>query len=94
MKKTLVKILIQAGFVALLYGILLRLLAGTNIVAGCLCPGPHLPPHYPVLIFLFILSRLYLVLLPGFILSRIGIEWLKRRKQNHLHPDSFVRSIE
>lgn len=79
MKKALLKILFQSGVVLLLYAILLRTLVGTNIVAGCLCPGPHLPPHYPVLIFLFILCRLYVVLLPGFVLSRLGMAWLRQR---------------
>lgn len=80
MKKRVIRILIQSGLILLLYTILLRILAGTNIIAGCFSPGPHLPPYYPVLIFLFILCRLYVILLPGFILSRIGLAWLKYRK--------------
>lgn len=84
MKKTLFKILILSGMVLLLYFILLRILAGTNIVAGCFCPGPHLPHHYPVLIFLFLFCRLYVVLLPGFILSRIGMAWLKHKQKRHI----------
>jgi hypothetical protein len=59
---------------------LLRLLAGTHVVAGVFCPGPHLPAHHPLLIGLFILCRFYVVLLPGFILSRIGLIWLKRKR--------------
>jgi hypothetical protein len=78
MKRIIFKLLLQAAAVLLLYSILLRLLAGTNIVAGIFCPGPHLPPHHPILIGLFILCRLYVVLLPGVILSRIGMAWLKR----------------
>lgn len=79
MKKALLKILIQAGTINVLYAILLRVLAGTNIVAGCLCPGPHLPAHYPVLMALFICSRLYVILLPGILLNRIGTVWLKQK---------------
>lgn len=79
MKKALKRILIQAAVVLLVYAVLLRMLAGTNIVAGIFCPGDHLPHHYPILIGLFVLCRLYIVLLPGFILSRIGMAWMKAR---------------
>lgn len=81
MKKILLSILIQSALILLVYTVLLRSLSGTNIVAGCFCPGPHLPPHYPVLIFLFILCRLYVVLLPGFILSRLAVAWMKIRRR-------------
>lgn len=80
MKRTIIKALLQAVIILMVYAILLRLLAGTNIIAGVFCPGPHLPKHYPILIFLFVLCRLYVVLLPGFVLSRIGLEWMKRRQ--------------
>lgn len=81
MKRILLKICIQATIICAIYSILLHLLAGTTIVAGVLCPGPHLPHHYPILIGLFILCRLYIVLLPGIILSRIGMAWLKQRQK-------------
>lgn len=80
MKRTILKILLQAASILLIYSILLRLLEGSNIVASIFCPGPHLPHHYPILIALFILCRLYVVLLPGLILSRIGLAWMKRKK--------------
>jgi hypothetical protein len=80
MKRSLVKILLANVTVLLVYSILLRMLVGTHIVAGIFCPGPHLPKHYPILIGLFIFCRLYIVLLPGFILSRLGLEWTKRRQ--------------
>ena len=80
MKRIVVKILLKAAVILLVYSVLLHLLAGTNIIAGVLCPGPHLPQHHRVLIGLFVLCRLYVVLLPGFILSRIGLEWMKRRQ--------------
>ncbi len=80
MKRTLVKILLANATVLLVYSILLRMLAGTHIVAGIFCPGPHLPKHYPILISLFVICRLYVVLLPGFILGRIGVEWMKQRR--------------
>ncbi|MDF7800375.1 hypothetical protein P4C99_12935 [Pontiellaceae bacterium B1224] len=83
MKRTLIKIGIQAAIIGVIYFILLHGLSGTSIVAGVLCPGPHLPHHYPILIGLFILCRLYIVLLPGILLSRIGMAWLKKR---HLSP--------
>lgn len=82
MKRALKRILIQAVIVLLLYAVLLRTLAGTNIVAGIFCPGNHLPHHYPILIGLFVLCRLYIVLLPGFTLSRIGKAWLNERNRN------------
>jgi len=82
MKRALKRILIQAVSVLLFYAVLLRTLAGTNIVAGIFCPGDHLPHHYPILIGLFVLCRLYIVLLPGFILSRIGKAWLNERNRN------------
>ena len=82
MKRILTKIVLQAAAILLVYSILLRVLADTNIVAGIFCPGPHLPHHYPILIALFVVCRLYVVLLPGFILSRIGLAWIKRRQAN------------
>ena len=82
MKRILIKTLLQAAAILLVYSILLRLLVGTNIIAGIFCPGSHLPHHYPILIALFVLCRLYVVLLPGFILSRIGLAWMKKRKQH------------
>ncbi|VGO17056.1 hypothetical protein PDESU_05650 [Pontiella desulfatans] len=81
MKRIVLKMLIQAALILLVYSIQLRVLVGTNIVAGIFCPGDHLPHHYPVMIALFILCRLYVVLLPGFILSRIGLEWIKQRRK-------------
>lgn len=80
MKRALIKIAVQSVAVLLVYSILLRLLAGTNIVAGIFCPGPHLPWHHPLLIGLFVLCRLYVVLLPGVVLSRIGLAWIKRKQ--------------
>lgn len=81
MKRTIMKIVVQATIISAIYLILLHGLAGTQIVAGVLCPGPHLPHHYPVLIGLFILCRLYIVLLPCILLSRIGMVWLKKRQK-------------
>ncbi|MCK4564213.1 MAG: hypothetical protein KAU94_06045 [Verrucomicrobia bacterium] len=80
MKRAIVKTLLQAVAILLVYSILLRLLAGTNIVAGIFCPGPHLPWHHPILIGLFLLCRLYVVMLPGLVLSRMGLAWMKRRQ--------------
>ncbi len=80
MKRAIVKTLLQAVAILLVYSILLRLLAGTNMVAGIFCPGPHLPRHHPFLIGLFLLCRLYVVLLPGLVLSRMGLAWMKRRQ--------------
>ena len=77
MKKSILRNAIQAIIVGMVYALLLRFLAGTNIVAGVFCPGPHLPHHYPVLIVLFIICRLYLVLLPGILLARLGNAWAK-----------------
>lgn len=81
MKRTIAKYLVRAIFTLLLYTVLLRMLAGSNIVAAIFCPGPHLPAYYPVLMFLFILARLYVVLLPGIFLSRVGLAWLKQRQK-------------
>ena len=80
MKKALRFNLIEAGIVLSLYLILLYQLAGSNIIAGIFCPGPHLPPLYPVLIILFVLCRIYLILLPGILLSRLGVAWVKRHR--------------
>ena len=70
---------LQTGIPISLYLILLHLLAGTNIVAGIFCPGPHLPSYYPVLIGLFLFLRIYVVLLPGIVLARLARSWIKNR---------------
>ena len=77
MKRIPLKLMMLSIPALLIHSVLLRLLAGTNIIAGVFCPGPHLPGHYPILIALFVLCRLYVVLLPGFILSWLGLEWMK-----------------
>jgi hypothetical protein len=82
MKKSILRNAIQATIVGTIYALLLRYLAGTNIVAGVFYPGPHLPHHYPLLIALFIVCRLYLVLLPGILLARLGYAWAKQRQRN------------
>jgi hypothetical protein len=79
MKNILLKLLFKAGIPVALYFILLQALAGTNIIAGIFCPGSHLPHAYPLLIALFLFLRIFILLLPGLLLSRIVIAWLKNR---------------
>ena len=80
MKRIAFKTLLRLIIILAAYTLLLNQLAGTNIAAGVFCPGPHLPRYYTALIALFLLSRVYTVLLPGLILSWIVIDWLKLRE--------------
>ena len=80
MKKLILRNAIPAIMVGITYALLLRFLAGTNIVAGVFCPGPHLPHYHPVLIGLFLFCRLYIVLLPAILLGCMGHGWLKQRQ--------------
>jgi hypothetical protein len=77
MKKSILITAIEILVVLITYTVLLRSLSGTNIIAGVLSPGSHLPSFYPALILLFILCRFFMVLLPGILLYRLGSIWLK-----------------
>ena len=88
MKKRLSFVVVECVVILLLYAVLLRSLVGTNIVAGILCPGDHLPWYYPGLILLFLLCRIFIVLLPGILLYRIGRVCLisQRRRRTTRNP--------
>ena len=75
MKNKFIFLLIQTVVILSTYFILLNLLAGTNILAGIFCPGPHQPDYYPVIIGLFIFARLGVLILPGILLSRVFLNW-------------------
>lgn len=79
MKKSIRRLLIQMLVAIVAYHFLLHALSGTNIIAGVFCPGPHLPGWYRPLIILFILLRCYLLFLPGLLLSRLALIWMRRR---------------
>jgi hypothetical protein len=68
----------------LLYPWLLRQMADRQVVAALLSAGDHLPTGTVVIACLFLLLRLYvIVLLPAFILSRLGrlgFDWWWRRR--------------
>ncbi len=85
MKKTIRNLVLEAVGVLGVYFLLLHRLSGSNLAAGVLCPGPHLPNYYPALIFLFLFCRLYMILLPGIVLSRIGLAWFRMRQPGG-HP--------
>lgn len=75
MKKKYSSLLIQTAVILITYFILLNGLAGTNIIAGIFCPGPHQPGYYPVIIGLFIFARVGVLMLPGILLSRLFLNW-------------------
>lgn len=80
MKRIFVKILLQSGAVLFLHEILVHFMADKNIMAGIFCPGSHLPFYSLPMIGLFIVVRMYVVLLPGFVFSHIAVEILRRKR--------------
>lgn len=74
----------------LLYPWLLREMADRQMVAALLSAGDHLPTSTALAAFLFLLLRLYVVvLLPAFVVGRLGLlgfDWWWRRR-NHASED-------
>jgi len=89
MKRLLIRTLIHAGLILVFYRLLLWFMADKGIVSGVFSPGAHLPFYSLPLIFLFILTRIYFIFLPGFILSRLGLGLLKLRAAKVSSPENL-----
>lgn len=79
MKRILIKNLLQAGVLLVVYRLLLTWVSGSGLIAGIFCPGSHLPWYTLPVIVLFFCLRFYVIFLPAVLLSRIVFQWLKMR---------------
>lgn len=79
MIKIILTNLIKAAVIIGIYFFLLYFVADSNLVAGVFCPGSHIPVWHGAAIAVFIVCRLYVVLMPGLVLARMGTTWLKKR---------------
>jgi hypothetical protein len=74
---------VQISVILIVHAVLVRVLAGTDIVATILSAGPHAPTGHLLIAAVFVVARLLaLLLLPGIILSHlVGIaldKWVRR----------------
>jgi uncharacterized membrane protein (DUF485 family) len=83
MKKALLILIAKTIGILLFYFIFIRIINHTNSIPKILSAGPHLPLATLLLVFIFVVTRIYIVLLPAFFFAHLlqdGFKHLQKKQ--------------